>query len=507
MIRRLAARLGVGAVIGAVLLGGLSAVPASAATYIPPQLFGMHVNTIGVAGVNTGAHSGRLWDTGTSWREIETAEGVYNWGPMDAAVANSRASGMTDLQLALGSTPAWCASKFIPRYDVRGPGSSSYPARDSCWLDYVRAVATRYKGQIQSYQMWNEADRPNFYTGTPEQLGDLTGKTTALLKSIDGSITVAAAGMIPRPGRFGPNSFEERYYKRLQAQGWPVDVFPFAVYPETADKLADYVKIATDCLQRLGAPKKPIWISEANYFSNFGNAGPPFDDAKAATYVARNYIDSINIGITRSYWYSWNSHQSDLGVRMTNDAGVTTGAATAFRNITNWLSGKGWLGCRVDGGVTKCGTTGGTPQVVMYRTEGSSSVTAPPGTTEVCPIIGSCVKFAAGNAITVGTGAVLFKGGVTNTGAVPGLPSSLKAKYANAKATFSWAAPTVGPVTRYEYRTSTNAGKSWSGWKSVGTARSASLNRKKKVTYRVQVRAVNTNGSSGAALIGLTKLK
>ncbi len=497
-------RFGASVGIAAVTLGSLAAVPASAQV-VPPQMFGMHVNVIGQVPVpGIGAHAGRLWDTGTSWRQIEPSEGVYNWAPMDAAISNSRASGMTYLQLALGSTPEWCASKFIPEYDVRGPGSSSYPARDSCWLNYVRAVATRYRGLIQSYQMWNEADRPNFYTGTPEQLGDLTAKTSTVLKSIDKSVTFAAAGMIPRPGRFGGGSFEDRYYKRLKVHNWPVDAFPFAVYPETADKLAPYMKIATDSLKRVGAPTKPIWISEANYFSNFGDPGPPFDDTKAATYVARNYIDSVNLGITRSYWYSYNSQQSDLGVRMTSATGVPTGAATAFRNISEWMAGKDWLGCRTEGGVVECGTRGGTPATIMYRSSGASQVAAPAGTQQVCPIIGDCLAAGAGTSVTVGTAPMIFKGAVYQ--GAPSSVRSLKAKYSKAKATVSWATPSSGSVTRYEYRVRQNT-KAWPGWRSVGTARSKSLNRSRKVAYTIEVRAANSVGSGPVATLKLSKRK
>ncbi len=403
MVNRNVLRLGTGAVVGALAIGSLSIAPASAATTVPPSMFGMHINTIASAPIQTFATSGRIWDTGATWRQIETAEGVYNWTPLDNTVTNYRSGGQTNLQYVLGSTPAWCASKFNPKYDSRGPGSSSYPARDSCYLNYVRAVATRYKGRIQSYEIWNEADRPNFYTGTPEKLASLTKKTYALLKSIDRNIRVAAAGTIPRAGRFGKGSFEQKYYSGLKAAGWPIDAFMFALYPETPANRVKYLAIAKKALKKLSAPKRlPYWESEVNYFSNRGNPGRVFSNSKQDAYVAINYLQSPGLGLSRSYWYSWNTQQSELGIRMTNTNGDRIEASYAFANIAAWMGGKSWLGCKTSKKVTSCKTRGGTPTTIFYRMSGTSKIKAPSGSTKVCTILMKCTPTAKGKSITVG---------------------------------------------------------------------------------------------------------
>jgi beta-glucosidase/6-phospho-beta-glucosidase/beta-galactosidase len=38
------------------------------------------------------------------------------------------------------------------------------------WRTFVRAVATRYKGQIEAYEIWNEPNLKMFWTGSVEQL-------------------------------------------------------------------------------------------------------------------------------------------------------------------------------------------------------------------------------------------------------------------------------------------------------------------------------------------------
>ena len=56
----------------------------------------------------------------------------------------------------------------------RAAPPASSRARPGCpqdladWDDWVRQVATRYKGRITAYQPWNEANLTTFSTGTPQ---------------------------------------------------------------------------------------------------------------------------------------------------------------------------------------------------------------------------------------------------------------------------------------------------------------------------------------------------
>ncbi len=239
-----------------------------------------------------------------------------------------------------------------------GLASTSFPARQSYYLDYVRQVVQRYKGRINSYQIWNEANLPDFYTGSPEALGNLTAKTYKLIKRIDRSAMVAAAGLVPRPGRFVPGSFEYRYLNTLRKLRWPTDAFVISMYPESQNPRLrlTYSNIMRKTLQKLKAPSKQLWESEANYASSDLR---PFPDATQMRLVARTYIDSMTYGFARVYWYSWTQAWPLLGIRMTTRAGSPTPAATAYSTVASWMSGKRWRGCNTKAGVTRCAMTGG----------------------------------------------------------------------------------------------------------------------------------------------------
>ena len=104
--------------------------PVREVTFAPldPGMLGMHV-----AGAQEGdwpsdavpVESLRLWDTGTSWLQIEATRGRYEWGLLDTALETAADAGVTDVLMVLGPTPVWNASSLkgvqypVPRGGVR----------------------------------------------------------------------------------------------------------------------------------------------------------------------------------------------------------------------------------------------------------------------------------------------------------------------------------------------------------------------------------------------------
>jgi putative peptidoglycan lipid II flippase len=65
------------------------------------------------------------------------------------------------------ATQANVDAKEVNAEDYPQPGAASAPKDLAAWDEWVKAVVTRYKGRITSYQIWNEANLENFYNGTP----------------------------------------------------------------------------------------------------------------------------------------------------------------------------------------------------------------------------------------------------------------------------------------------------------------------------------------------------
>ena len=107
------------------------------------------------------AAGGTAVPTDITWGSIEEKAGVYNWDYVDHQVEEAL---KRDLQpfAYVGLTPDWAlcdevknAEYFQPGIGYRFPPDIKYKQN---FKDFVKAVATRYKGKIKYYEFWNESN-------------------------------------------------------------------------------------------------------------------------------------------------------------------------------------------------------------------------------------------------------------------------------------------------------------------------------------------------------------
>jgi hypothetical protein len=109
---------------------------------IPAQVGYERLATLGVHVLRIAVH----------WAEAEPSQAAAGaWGMYDAAIARARAAGLT-VQLALtGPAPAFATADHL--IGVNEPSASAY-------AQFVQAAATRYRGRVSTYSIWNE---PNWW--------------------------------------------------------------------------------------------------------------------------------------------------------------------------------------------------------------------------------------------------------------------------------------------------------------------------------------------------------
>jgi hypothetical protein len=76
----------------------------------------------------------------------------YRWGTLDSAVATVRATGMRVMLTITGPGPLWASSEPKRHNSRWKPSPKAYGA-------FARAVATRYKDQVDRYLIWNEPNQ------------------------------------------------------------------------------------------------------------------------------------------------------------------------------------------------------------------------------------------------------------------------------------------------------------------------------------------------------------
>ncbi len=384
---------------------GASAAPTAEANAVPASLVGMQIEGEEVEAWSSAPFGAlRLWDNGTAWSQIETSKGVYHWKNLDGALANAKSKGMKDILMVLGTTPTWAASKVTTPVYPPYPGANSAPKNMADWDTWVREVVTRYKGQITSYEIWNEANLKEFFNGTPAQLAEMTKRAYDIIKANDPAAKVVSASPALRL-QSAFDRFYATYLSELAKLNWPVDVLAMHTYPKAdGDPVArgKLIEMAKKVITDSGAPADmPVWDTELNY----GLAGPgalpkqKITGLKAAGWVVRTYIDNLRYGVERSYWYIWTQKPYPLlGIQ----AYPGSPAEQGFFAVENWVVGSSFGGCTETGNVVTCNfTRAGQKSIVAWANTGTAPYSAPAGSTLVCDPAAKCSPVPAGSQLTL----------------------------------------------------------------------------------------------------------
>jgi Glycosyl hydrolase catalytic core len=420
-----------------------SAAPAAepSAGAIQPQFFGLHIFYPDRAQPwpDVGFGSWRLWDTaGLTWAELNPAPEVWKFDALDHAVARA---GQQQLQLilTLGQTPQW-ASADPKRPSPRGWGSSAAPADLRTWERYVEAVATRYKGRIHAYEVWNEPriegiDRPGdaqFFHGTAGDLVAMSKAAYRIVKKID------PAALMLSPAFDGERLGERRLAAFLDAGGGCCfDVLSVHLYPHSSiepESLWPRTLRLREQLLRAGL-QRPIWNTEFGYLHEESGSAvratqpngflsevlPP---ARARAFLVRSFVLGAAAGLERFYWFAWDS--SSMGLLTAAPDRVPGTTAAAYRTLSAWLVGGRVGDCRHSGARWECAYQGPMSCAgrFVWATDGGWNVSPPPTLSQALRIDGSMVRIAPGERLHVGAEPVLLNAGPPGPAPCPALDSA-----------------------------------------------------------------------------------
>lgn len=380
--------------------GTFSGNPAGGAQ--PNPFFGMHIHSVApgtpwpdtvVPSVQFGGL--RLWDSGTGWAEINTAEGVCDFSHMDLWLTEAQANN-ADVMYDLARTPTWASSgktdsncnyanitggpgQCHPPTDLASDGSGA----DAIWIGWVTSVVSHYKGKIKYYEIWNEWNIGGFWVGTPQQLVRMTQDARCVVEGppsgsscnsnstfpsgtgLDPSaqiVTPAPVGggtsssaldaaaknmnifLTSQAGNVGPGSF--------------VDVIGFHCYVST-QTVGDYpvpenvITVNNNVAGVPGVQGKPLFCTEGGW-GNAAEEGFTDPDLQAA-FLARYYLLQNSTNVARVYWYAWDTTATDIALWSPTD---TTPAAIAYGEVYKWINGATQSNpCSVNGTVYTCAYT------------------------------------------------------------------------------------------------------------------------------------------------------
>jgi hypothetical protein len=367
---------------------------ASSGVPVPSDAFGIHAPVDwGTPGV--GVSWIRLWDAGVSWAQMEPTQGKIDFSKLRASIESAESYGARVLYV-LGDTPGWAN---------RGQPGNIAPTSNDSALNFIRALKAEFGSRIGAYEVWNEGNLPTYWTGSQQQLAELT---KGMKDALGGTSMVLAASTTTRATNAFVTNYGE-YLDALKDLGWPVDGYTVHSYPIASagpvERVGELGQFKTMLALR-GAPVKPIWDTELNYgLAGLGEGVRRIDDATGAAYIAQSYIQSIQYGIDSTFWYMWTGtrgYYDLLGAQLDPSTPISN---SVWNNLRGMLNGSRMTRCvEADGVGFACqfAPGGGTPFTLMWTRVGTSQVNVSGIGTQVCDLTGNVCSPVANNTVTIG---------------------------------------------------------------------------------------------------------
>ena len=315
----------------------------------------------------------RLWDTYTNWSLLEPSRGRFNWPALDRWLDQAQAHG-ADVLYTFGGTPTWASANPAGKCDYN-PGACFPPAPMEAWDEFVRAIATHAAGRIKYWELWNEANQHEYWSGGIPALVMMAQRARTIIKSIDPNAVILT------PSGVGGASEAASFLDQFLAAGGGayVDGVAFHGYvnsnPSSPEEIARIVDAVQSVMAKRGMAGRELWDTEGSWGP--ANHLPGEDDQIA--FLARAYVLQWSKGVRRFYWYAWND--DSYGTLWDRQTRSVRRAGTAYGVIAGWLTGAKSAGpCTVSADSTwKCDLdrADGTTAQILWNATAPRAATVP----------------------------------------------------------------------------------------------------------------------------------
>ncbi len=141
------------------------------------------------------------------WRDLEATRGMVDYTALDAIV-DSLHSQRSEYPDDVTDAPDWARSSHVEN----GP-----PDDFSQFAAFVGALAARYAGRVQAYEIWNEPNLRREWNSTSypisaEVYADLLRSAYGAIKAADPAAVVVSAGLAPTGFNDGINAIDDRVF-------------------------------------------------------------------------------------------------------------------------------------------------------------------------------------------------------------------------------------------------------------------------------------------------------
>ncbi|WP_208876218.1 helix-turn-helix domain-containing protein [Streptomyces armeniacus] len=307
---------------------------------VPPEFFGVTMNT------DTGAMPGfrvgavRLWESETRWSNIETRRGHRDWTVLERMVSAARRARLPVLY-TFGGTPHWAAPGGVRSVYTDARAAPPDDLRD--WDRFVHRVATRFRGRIDAYELWDNVGSRSHYAGSVRTLAEMTRRAARIIRRADPDAAVAC----PSVSRLWEEEGRD-FLRALVATGVYdyCDAAAVKLHPRRADGPPEEMIELARRVQRT--------LYQADIAVPLWNTGPGKDIAttphldarRAADHAVRFYLAGLYsrfFNVSHTYFYSWGGPNVPVVLQLVGEA--PTEAARHVERLQEWLDGARLASC------------------------------------------------------------------------------------------------------------------------------------------------------------------
>lgn len=247
-----------------------------------------------------------------AWYDLETAPGKWDFSGTDLVVQEAAENGVSILGI-LGTSPYW----------ANGGKDWNYPPTDlEAWRNYVRTVASRYRGRVTAWEVWNEENIPAFWQPEPdpEVYLEILADASDEIRAADPGALVVMGGMAGLGSDFmgaclalGAAEYVDAVAYHPYAETIGVEGQPEEDLLRPKEALSRWLVQFVHWLVSQNTPKDlQVWITEVGW-TTCEQTPPGVDVDTQAAYLLRTMINYASTDVNRVLWYNLrDTHLNDI---------------------------------------------------------------------------------------------------------------------------------------------------------------------------------------------------
>jgi hypothetical protein len=277
----------------------------------------------------------RLWDSQVQWHALNRGAGTYQWKTLDGYLDAIAAHQPRDAMYTLGYTPCWDTKRpcerpgwgsIDPPSDLSASGSASLNAFVTALVGHCSPAGHCVKDYIKYWEMWNEANAPQFWSGSVEQLHDLMSPAVTIIRN-----KIPGALVLTPPANGGDTDWMKDWLNEENKKGRLSDIYSIHLYLQNGlpEKRFAKIKDMIDLKNSTPGWSNTPWMdTETNFHAATFACDTKYSSDDCVGQMVRWHLLQYAYGAQQVNWFFFNT-----------TIGRNTDYSNAYHAMMDWLVG------------------------------------------------------------------------------------------------------------------------------------------------------------------------